>query len=113
MNYEQRHTLQRESITTTCCYKLADPKRGCGQTCAVATLACTNIEVCECPSGQHARGFQMGFEPQLAGRLVYNSLLYDTLAEITAISLFKEHNNKPNQNTYEAKEYPYTYNLIC
>jgi len=24
------------------------------------------------PSGQHARGFQMGFEPQLAGRLVYN-----------------------------------------
>lgn len=56
----------------TRCYKLADPKRGRGQTCAVATLACTNIEVCECPSGQHARGFQMGFEPQLAGRLVYN-----------------------------------------
>lgn len=23
------------------CYKLADPKRGRGQTCAVATLACT------------------------------------------------------------------------
>lgn len=28
------------------------------------------------PSGQHARGFQMGFEPQLEWRLVYNEVKF-------------------------------------
>jgi len=38
------------------------------------------------PSGQHARGFQMGFEPQLAGRLVYNERVYNHVARLSKIN---------------------------